>query len=170
MDAASTWTDERVELLTKLWASGKSASQIAAQIGGVTRNAVIGKVHRLGLSGRGKVKAAAPARPRRPASAKAETAAAPVRPALRAVASDVLVEKVQPVAVVAPVANEVAIPPSERVALVDLRDSMCRWPIGDPTTAEFGFCGASAPSALPYCAHHCQIAYQPVADRRRKAS
>ena len=47
-----TWTDERVELLKKLWADGLSASQIAAELGGITRNAVIGKVHRLGLSGR----------------------------------------------------------------------------------------------------------------------
>src|SRR5918999_5304444 len=46
------WTDERVELLKKLWADGLSASQIAAELGGITRNAVIGKVHRLGLSGR----------------------------------------------------------------------------------------------------------------------
>ena len=46
------WTDERVALLTKLWADGLSASQIAAELGGITRNAVIGKVHRLGLAGR----------------------------------------------------------------------------------------------------------------------
>ena len=49
-----SWTDERVELLKKLWADGLSASQIAAELGGITRNAVIGKVHRLGLSGRAK--------------------------------------------------------------------------------------------------------------------
>ncbi len=54
MNDAVTWTDERVELLKRLWGEGLSASQIAAEIGGVTRNAVIGKVHRLGLSGRGK--------------------------------------------------------------------------------------------------------------------
>ena len=56
------WTDERVEKLKKLWSEGLSASQIAAQLGGVSRNAVIGKVHRLGLSGR-----AAPSQPSRPA-------------------------------------------------------------------------------------------------------
>ena len=67
MDAGATWTDERVELLKKLWADGLSASQIAGELGNVTRNAVIGKVHRLGLSGRAKDKAAsaAPQRPRR---------------------------------------------------------------------------------------------------------
>ena len=62
-----SWTDERVELLKKLWADGLSASQIAAELGGITRNAVIGKVHRLGLSGRAKS-------PRRPPRARASRA------------------------------------------------------------------------------------------------
>ncbi|MEN3929882.1 GcrA family cell cycle regulator [Microvirga sp. W0021] len=166
MDVTSTWTDERVELLKKLWASGKSASQIAAQIGGVTRNAVIGKVHRLGLSGRGKVKSASTSRPRR-----AKTEAAPAQPRAQRpikVAPISMVADAEPTDVVLPSINEVAIPPSERVALVDLRESMCRWPIGDPMTSDFGFCGGGAVAGLPYCAHHCQIAYQPVADRRRE--
>ena len=60
------WTDERVELLKKLWADGLSASQIAAELGGITRNAVIGKVHRLGLSGRAKSPSSASPRPRKP--------------------------------------------------------------------------------------------------------
>src|SRR5674476_385108 len=60
-----SWTDERVALLTKLWADGLSASQIAAELGGVTRNAVIGKVHRLGLSGRAKSPSSASPRPRK---------------------------------------------------------------------------------------------------------
>ena len=59
------WTDERVELLKKLWADGLSASQIAAELGGITRNAVIGKVHRLGLSGRAKSPSSASPRPRK---------------------------------------------------------------------------------------------------------
>ena len=71
------WTDERVELLKKLWQDGLSASQIAKQLGGVTRNAVIGKVHRLGLSGR-----AAPSKPARPAF-KAPRPARPVTSARR---------------------------------------------------------------------------------------
>ena len=57
------WTDERVELLKKLWADGLSASQIAAELGGITRNAVIGKVHRLGLSGRAKSPSSTAPRP-----------------------------------------------------------------------------------------------------------
>ena len=59
------WTDERVELLKKLWADGLSASQIAAELGGITRNAVIGKVHRLGLSGRAKSPSSTSPRPRK---------------------------------------------------------------------------------------------------------
>src|SRR4026209_1674872 len=61
-----SWTDERVELLKKLWADGLSASQIAAELGGITRNAVIGKVHRLGLSGRAKSPSSTPPPPRQP--------------------------------------------------------------------------------------------------------
>ena len=60
-----SWTDERVELLKKLWADGLSASQIAAELGGITRNAVIGKVHRLGLSGRAKSPSSSAPRPRK---------------------------------------------------------------------------------------------------------
>ena len=60
-----SWTDERVELLKKLWSDGLSASQIAAELGGITRNAVIGKVHRLGLSGRAKSASSAAPRPRK---------------------------------------------------------------------------------------------------------
>src|SRR5436305_12771417 len=62
------WTDERVELLKKLWADGLSASRIAAELGGITRNAVIGKVHRLGLSGRAKTPSSSVSRPRKPRS------------------------------------------------------------------------------------------------------
>jgi GcrA cell cycle regulator len=63
-----SWTDERVELLKKLWSEGLSASQIAGELGGVTRNAVIGKVHRLGLSGRAKAPQPQAARPKKPAT------------------------------------------------------------------------------------------------------
>src|SRR6188472_1916212 len=61
-----SWTDERVELLKKLWADGLSASQIAGELGGITRNAVIGKVHRLGLSGRAKAPSSSVPRQRKP--------------------------------------------------------------------------------------------------------
>jgi GcrA cell cycle regulator len=162
IDAAITWTEERVELLKRLWADGRSASQIAAEIGGCSRNAVIGKVHRLGLSGRVKPGPTGDPKPRkveRPAGAPApEPVAAPApgpaRPALELVAET-------------GAAREVAAPVSERVTIMELRESMCRWPMGDPTAADFRFCGCRTIPGLPYCTHHAQVAYQPVADRRR---
>ena len=64
--------------------------------------------------------------------------------------------------------EEVVIPMSERVTLMDLREAMCRWPMGDPTTADFRFCGAKSPSGGgPYCGYHARVAYQPAQDRRR---
>jgi GcrA cell cycle regulator len=168
-DAAVTWTEERIDLLRRLWSEGLSASQIATEIGGVTRNAVIGKVHRLGLSGRGKAAAAAaaPQRPRkatRAPSAPAPLAQAESRP------EAVSAPTPQPQVVEAEVEDaheEVALPMSERVTIMDLRESMCRWPMGDPTKPEFRFCGARAVTGLPYCSHHARVAYQPVADRKR---
>ena len=168
-DAGLPWTDERVELLKKLWGDGLSASQIAAEIGGgITRNAVIGKVHRLGLSGRGKAKAAPPQRPRK--TTQAPSAPAPDAPAPRsspvlAPVPPALAVEPQPVAMT--VADEVGVPLSERVTIMDLREAMCRWPMGDPTKPDFRFCGARSVAGLPYCTHHARVAYQPVADRKR---
>ena len=68
-----------------------------------------------------------------------------------------------------PAAAEVVIPMSERVSIMELRESMCRWPLGDPASADFRYCGAKMQIGLgPYCAYHARIAYQPVADRRRE--
>ena len=164
-----SWNDDRVELLKKLWNQGLSASQIAAELGnGVTRNAVIGKVHRLGLSGRAKTVTPQAARPRKATRApshplshgsatRGNLALSPKAPAAPA-----------PVLHVAPApVQEVVIPMSERVTIMELRDSMCRWPHGDPTSAEFRFCGAKSPPGSPYCNYHAQIAYQPSVERRR---
>jgi GcrA cell cycle regulator len=168
-DAGMTWTDERVELLAKLWSEGLSASQIAAELGGgVTRNAVIGKVHRLGLSGRGKAQAPATPRSRKPIRpADPDTAGEPPiqDAALLPVStagpqSEVSPEQAGP-------QDDVVVPLSERVTIMELRESMCRWPLGDPTTAEFRFCGAHAITGLPYCTHHARVAYQPAAERKR---
>ncbi|CAH1651312.1 GcrA cell cycle regulator [Hyphomicrobiales bacterium] len=172
-DPSQSWSDERVELLRKLWSDGLSASQIAAELGGITRNAVIGKVHRLGLSGRAKSTAGSSPRPRKPvrqpgvaSPAPAVTVPGPMRtsaalaPQPLAEAAPVLVRLAQP-------REDVVIPMSERVTIMELRESMCRWPMGDPTTPEFRFCGARSELGMPYCSHHSRIAYQPVADRRR---
>ena len=161
-----SWTDERVELLRKLWQDGLSASQIAGELGnGITRNAVIGKVHRLGMSGRVKPPNAATARPRAPKPTR-PAGTLPMRPLMTrgntALATATLTaEMPRPRS-----AEHVVVPLSEPVTITDLREHMCRWPIGDPTSPEFRFCGARS-SDGPYCAGHSRMAYQPVQDRRR---
>ncbi len=166
-----SWTDERVELLRQLWLDGKSASQISAQLGhGLTRNAVIGKVHRLGLAGRAKAPsstaaplraASAPRMAPRPASSGAPRTAVRGATALALAAEPALDTR--------PVYQEddVVVPMSLRVTIIDLKEAMCRWPLGDPTTPDFRYCGSPAASG-PYCAHHGKLAYQPVPDRRRE--
>jgi GcrA cell cycle regulator len=167
-----SWTDERVELLKKLWLEGLSASAIATELGsGVSRNAVIGKVHRLGLSGR--AKAPAQAAPRRTKPTRTPThpmRAASTIPFARgnaALAADIATDVAPEPEPERRPAEEVVIPLSERVTIMELRESMCRWPIGDPGREDFRFCGAKSSVGVPYCAHHAAIAYQPVMDRRR---
>ncbi len=237
-DASVTWNDERVEQLKKLWAEGKSASQIATEIGGISRNAVIGKVHRLGLAGRPKAGAAAGGRGRtnsgeagsgdaangenkssegragsrngNPGGVGASTDPAPsagggpagrdaagagkgdagtaaLSGARRADASakgaggstagrsesqghaDSAAYATKPANGARRGGNVEALPEFEqRVTIMELREGMCRWPIGDPTSPEFRFCGARADIGSPYCDHHARIAYQPAADRRRE--
>jgi GcrA cell cycle regulator len=156
------WTDERVELLKKLWADGLSASQIATELGGVTRNAVIGKVHRLGLSGRAKSPASSVPRPRKPRSPSHMRIS---RPAVRgntalAYAYDVEEEPEHQIV-------ENVVPMGQRRTILELNEHTCRWPVGDPGSQEFFFCGGNTQPEAPYCAYHSRIAYQPASDRRR---
>jgi GcrA cell cycle regulator len=157
-----SWNDERVELLSKLWLEGRSASQIAAELGlGVTRNAVIGKVHRLGLSGRVKMPMpVATGRLRTRSATKTEetVAVAPLEPALTAL---------DPAARAQARPADVVIPFSTRVTIMDLRDTMCRWPLGDPTSVDFRYCGSRSGPLGPYCDEHAQLAFQPTQERRR---
>jgi GcrA cell cycle regulator len=156
-----TWTDERVELLKKLWSEGLSASQIAAELGGITRNAVIGKVHRLGLSGRAKSPSSAAPRPRKPRAAQMLRMARPAMRGNTALAQAFEVE-LEP----EPVPYDNVIPLTQRRTILELNEQTCRWPIGDPGSTEFFFCGGPCMAGLPYCAYHSRVAYQP-ADRRR---
>lgn len=165
MEAGLSWTDERVALLRRLWEDGQSASKIAAQLGGVTRNAVIGKVHRLGLAGRVKVAEDASSAAK-PVEAEKAVEAAPTPEPVIAVAHRPAPE-FPPVVARQTAVEPVSIPVSQRVTIMDLRESMCRWPLGDPTTPEFRFCGARSITGLPYCTHHAEIAYQPAAERKR---
>lgn len=163
------WTDERVETLKKLWADGLSASQIAKQLGGVTRNAVIGKVHRLGLSGR-----AAPSRPTRRISTpklatRPRTATVPAQGSEKIKSANGSTPAPVRAPAPAPVPVEPHVLPSGDYATVlTLREGMCKWPVGDPADASFRFCGHKTTPGQAYCEAHAQMAYQPQAKRKRK--
>ncbi len=160
------WNDERVELLKKLWAEGLSASQIASRLGGVTRNAVIGKVHRLGLSGRATSSRSSAPRPRRVQAPRQHRAPSLMFGTRGNVAlKPQFHEDVEPQP--APVA-ELYIPPAERASILTLKESMCHWPIGDPASEDFYFCGRKKVGSTPYCEHHARLAYQPAPSRRRE--
>lgn len=201
-----SWTDERVETLKRMWAEGQSASQIAKELGGVTRNAVIGKVHRLGLSNRvgGKdedeaAPAAAPAAPRvdpAPAAARPEPAApkaeparpAAERPAATAPAAAPVNNNVTPLPVrkaIVPAGQPLPPQPSlneispealasvrevekraKKLTLMELTERTCKWPIGDPATEDFWFCGLPSLPGKPYCEAHVGVAFQPMSARR----
>lgn len=148
-----SWTDERVTRLRKLVANKCSAGQIAMQIG-CSRNAVIGKVARLGLSFAGSTKrlgygeASGYVRVRRPRLPKPKLPRSGVLHAPR--------EPLPPTHV-----DDVA-----RVSLIDREDHQCHWPVGDPQQPGFGYCGLPAQPGLVYCAGHVQRAYVPVQPRR----
>ena len=168
-----SWTDERVEQLKQHWMEGKSASQIASLLGhGLTRNAVIGKVHRLGLAGRAKSPGLASSHPRRSApQSGAHRAAAPrLAPSAPRITRGATALAIAPQALAdsEPEAFEsVVVPMSLRVTIVELKEAMCRWPLGDPASAEFRYCGSPAASG-PYCGYHSGLAYQPAQERRRE--
>ncbi len=247
-----SWTDERVELLKKMWGEGQSASQIAKELGGVTRNAVIGKVHRLGLSNRvaagGAVESPAPdpmsatAKPAAPtpppapaaeptpdpapvaqqrtaevvqladkaaaapraAAAEAPSALSGETPGTRSDAADAdtesdagpdtgadeveqgpsapgsyarraIIPAGQPLPP-QPSANEVSPEAlatvreiekkARRLTLLELTERTCKWPVGDPATEDFWFCGLPTQPGKPYCEAHVSVAFQPMSSRR----
>ncbi len=176
--AKMSWTDERVELLKKLWTEGLSASQIAAPawLQGVTRNAVIGKVHRLNLSGRApQPRSTAPRAPRKPRepSHPGRSTGMPShahRPATRRSSPSCAPRRSRatwrcrnrsPVRLV-------DLPKDGRVTILHLSDKTCKWPIGDPGHEDFCFCGHGPRDGSPYCEYHARLAYQPLQDRRHR--
>ena len=168
------WTEERVELLKKLWGEGLSASQIAGRLGmGVTRNAVIGKVHRLNLAGRATQPRSstprAPREPRLPGMARTHSPSMPTAgsTALKAMPRNELHARPQPLPEPKPM-RLVDLPKDGRITILHLSDKTCRWPIGDPGTEEFCFCGHGPRDSSPYCEYHARIAYQPAQERRMK--
>lgn len=174
-----SWTDERIETLRRLWEKGLTASQIAEKLGDVSRNAVIGKAHRLGLKSRpSPVKADAP---EGSPAAEAEKKAAPPKKVAPAKAEPIAVADVAPADPPAPkpapkpVLRE-AQPaprmraPGEKVTLLDLNERICKWPIGHPDEEDFHFCGKPVNPGFPYCTAHCAEAYQAQLPRDRSRS
>lgn len=140
-----SWTEDRVAILKKLWSEGKTAAEIAKELGGVTRNAVIGKAHRLKLSNR-----ASPIQQNntKPDAVPAETNVTTEKKPEAAIRKK---EKPVPVSSTAPKGG---------VLLADLKEKMCRWPDGDPQEEGFSFCGGVSVPGLPYCEDHAKAAYQ----------
>ncbi len=184
-----SWTDERVETLKRMWNEGQSASQIAKELGGVTRNAVIGKVHRLGLSNR---VGAPPAPGQAPVRADGAEPSATVAAADEDDAEDdeIVAKPVEKPALPVkkpvitagqplppqPAANEISPEAlasvrevekkAARISLMELTERTCKWPIGDPATDNFWFCGLAAQPGKPYCEAHVGVAFQPMSARR----
>ncbi len=188
-----SWTDERVETLKKMWNEGQSASQIAKELGGVTRNAVIGKVHRLGLSNRTApakepVKEAAKPKPetkKKPAAARPTPEPKAADPAPKPEAKDP--PRVKPIITAGqplppqPSNSEISAEAlaklkalekkAKKLKLMQLTERTCKWPIGDPATEDFWFCGHPTQPGKPYCETHVGVAFQPMSSRRdRRAS
>jgi len=159
------WTDERVEALKKLWLDGLSASQIAKQLGGVTRNAVIGKVHRLGLSGR-----AAPSQPARPVFKTPRPARPVATQTPRRAEAQPVVQPASAAAVTPAPLPVVYLEEPGSATVLTLGAHMCKWPIGDPSTDGFTFCGRRTGQDGPYCTEHARMAYQPQQPRKRSGA
>lgn len=153
------WTEERVAILKKLWLEGLSASQIAKQLGGVTRNAVIGKVHRLGLSGR-----ATPSQPQR-TTFKAPRAPRPVS-STPAAPRRVAEPSHQP----QPRQTVYRVEGPGSATVLTLGAHMCKWPIGDPSSDSFTFCGRRSDDGHPYCVDHSRVAYQPQQSKKKSGA
>lgn len=189
-----SWNDERVDLLKKMWGEGQSASQIAKELGGVTRNAVIGKVHRLGLSNRngsGASGAASEAKPAPAVEAKPKPAPKPApktapkpaaKPEAPAEAAPAPVSRIKAIIPAGqplppqPSANEIdpealakvseIEKKAKRLTLMELTERTCKWPVGDPATEDFWFCGLPVQAGKPYCEAHVGVAFQPMSNRR----
>ena len=193
------WSDERVATLKKMWLEGSSASEIAKELGNITRNAVIGKVHRLGMSNRDtnnlksgsststakkSVRRGRPPKVNKEEKKKGkshklkdsgdftgtldvkEKSTTSSAKEMRLdenktkVASDLSEETLQNILKV-----EMK---SKKISLMELTERTCKWPIGDPATDSFWFCGHESEPGKPYCKTHISIAFQPITQRRSR--
>jgi GcrA cell cycle regulator len=198
---AMSWTDDRVETLKRMWSEGQSASQIAKELGGVTRNAVIGKVHRLGLSNRTPGNGAKPAdatareNPRQPGAgvAAADNPGESTGDGKPAIAGGEPTPRAESAAAAPTTGRRQIVPAGQplppqpsagevspealasvreiekralRLSLMELTERTCKWPVGDPATEDFWFCGLPTQQGKPYCEAHVGLAFQPMSSRR----
>ena len=147
-----SWTEEKVESLKKLWGSGKTASQIAEIIGGISRNAVIGKAHRLNLSAKIKTRAATSSQnfDNSNNEKNIQTSTKGRKSKFRSL----IIEK--------------DFEPENPKQLEELDESTCKWPIGHPDEKSFYFCGRSSLKEFSYCRLHLLYAYQTKSDKKEK--
>ncbi len=164
-----SWNDDLDAHIKKLWEQGFSASQISARIKGKSRNAVIGRLHRIGCKGRGSPivrKKPPPRKPSAPSAVNPPSARPSPLPRPPGRASAVLF---RPEFESSPfvIGEELDIPLNERRTIATMTDKDCRWPIGDPRHADFHFCNRNKVPGLPYCEFHARRAFQPPQPRRR---
>ncbi len=197
-----SWSEERVEVLTKMWLDGKSASEIAKELGEITRNAVIGKVHRLGLSNRdikslkgdtgsNEVKKVQKrGRPRKNQTiVDGQKSSRDTKRAKLNLSMGITNKKTEKkeaskgsseatdsesLGVVSDLSEETLKSlidiesKSKKISLMELTERTCKWPIGDPATEKFWFCGHESESGKPYCKTHISIAFQQLTQRRSR--
>ena len=139
-----SWTEEKVSKLKELWGKGNTASQIAEIIGGISRNAVIGKAHRLNLSAKIKTRTATS---NKNVVSNVEVNNAQLKRGRKSRFKSLIIEK--------------DFEPENPKQLEELDESSCKWPIGHPDEKNFYFCGRSSLKDFSYCKLHLLYAYQP---------
>lgn len=144
-----SWTKRRIEALKILWAEGNSATKVAHALGNTTRNAVIGKVHRLGISDRRKLQETLAAT----LSKKDKSNKGKPEEGKKSAALTKSDRKALTAMFPLPVQE------GKAATVLTLKSSMCKWPIGDPGDSKFAFCGRKATHG-PYCEYHAKLAFQ----------
>ena len=138
-----SWTDEKVKKLKELWSKGHTASQIADLLGDTTRNAVIGKAHRLNLEARAPSKSTPSPNKQENRQARKSSQVISRKSKFQSILLDKNFEAENP------------------TVLEDLTDSTCKWPVGHPDEENFYFCGRTPEGEFPYCKLHVLYAFQP---------
>jgi GcrA cell cycle regulator len=164
------WTEQQIQVLKDMWGNGYSASEIAKRLGSTTRNAVIGKVHRLKLSGR-------PSPIRHEEGTNYDAATGSVMPVTKMTRKRTMLRPLPAVPVPSTIKSTVrdvfrTIESAKRVegiAVTKAGDRHCRWPVGDPRSPDFRFCGCPAHEGLPYCVDHARVAYQNIGRKQRSS-